>query len=72
MIHILEDNYIDVSKLERISKIALHRVDYHYVYQFRYSVNGFTWDVTGEKCHLMKLREDLLHSWYLYKLGEIQ
>ena len=61
MIHILDDNYIDISKLERVSKIILSSSPYgHY---FRYSVNGFTWDtnISQNETRLITLREDLLH-----------
>ena len=65
MIHIIENNHVNVSKLERVSDIMFSSKPFGYF--FRYSVNGFTWDtnIYKEESTVIKLREDLMHSWYL-------
>lgn len=65
MIHIIEKNHIDVNKLERVSELILSSKPFGYF--FRYSVNGFTWDtnIYYNKTEVNKIREDLMHSWYL-------
>ena len=69
MLHDMDGTIIDVSKLERVSEIKFNRKIGKY--ELRYSVNGFTWEkIDYNTTPLKKLREDLLHSWYLWKLGE--
>lgn len=68
MIHVIENNHVDINKIERISDIIFSSKPYGYY--FRYSVNGFTWDtnIYADKSKAIKLREDLMYSWYLLEV----
>ena len=65
-IYLLNNDLIDLNKLERVSDV--HYNEHRKGYDFRYSVNGFTWDVCYYyKDQVKKIRDNLLKSWYLYK-----
>lgn len=70
MIYTINKSDIDISKLERVGCVNYNPGGKNYSYILRYSVNGFTWDIEGSCQYLEKIREDLMHSWHLYKLGE--
>ena len=66
MIHVMNNEYIDITKLEKVSDIMFDSSPFGYY--FRYSINGFTWDYkANSKDHVKQIRDSLLHSWYLYK-----
>lgn len=65
-IYQMNDVLIDLNKLERISEVQYNGD--RRGYRFRYSVNGFTWDVYYvHEDKAKKMRDNLLKSWYSYK-----
>ena len=65
-IYILNNDLIDLNKLERVSDV--HYNNDRKGYDFRYSVNGFVWDVCYyHEDQAKKMRDNLLKAWYLYK-----
>lgn len=72
MIYCLEDSYIDLDKLERISHIKSTRHGGLPVYFFRYSVNTFTWDTRYDlnRDNVKNMRNHLIDTWKAWKKGE--
>ncbi len=65
-VYLLNNVVIDLNKLERVSEIQYNGD--RRGYGFRYSVNGFTWDLYYyHEEQAIKMRDNLLKSWYLYK-----
>ncbi len=69
MIYALEDNYMDLSKLQYVSKIMSKLDDNVYWYYFRYSIADFTWDSIGyrDKTTTIETRNKLIEVWKQYK-----